>query len=156
MIQHIKCNIFKSGADIILHQVNCQGVMGSGIAKQVRQQYPHVYAAYKRVCDDFREKKMLLGLVQMVNIGDGLNRRYIGILYAQEEYGRDGKCYTDYGALKKCLEQVRDYHMCENETIAIPYKMGCCRGGGDWEKVESMIKEVFYDRNVLICEYDGG
>ena len=37
MIEHIKCDIFESGADAILHQVNCQGVMGSGIAKQVKE-----------------------------------------------------------------------------------------------------------------------
>jgi hypothetical protein len=27
MIEHVKCDIFESGADVILHQVNCQGVM---------------------------------------------------------------------------------------------------------------------------------
>lgn len=40
MIKHIKGDIFQSGADVILHQVNCQGVMGSGVAKQVREKYP--------------------------------------------------------------------------------------------------------------------
>ena len=49
MIKHIKRDIFKSGADLICHQVNCQGVMGSGIAKQVREKYPKVYKEYKRI-----------------------------------------------------------------------------------------------------------
>ena len=43
MIKHIKGDIFKSNADAILHQVNCQGVMGSGIAKQVKENFPVVF-----------------------------------------------------------------------------------------------------------------
>lgn len=39
-------NVFDSDADIICHQVNCQGVMGSGVAKEVRERYPEVYYAY--------------------------------------------------------------------------------------------------------------
>ena len=34
--------------DVICHQVNCQGVMGSGIAKQIRDTYPIVFENYKR------------------------------------------------------------------------------------------------------------
>ena len=30
-------NILDSGADIICHQVNCRGVMGSGVAKQIKE-----------------------------------------------------------------------------------------------------------------------
>lgn len=33
-------NVFDSDAKIICHQVNCQGVMGSGVAKEVRERYP--------------------------------------------------------------------------------------------------------------------
>lgn len=43
MLKHIKGDIFKSNADAILHQVNCQGVMNSGVAKQVREKYPIVF-----------------------------------------------------------------------------------------------------------------
>ena len=41
-MKHIYGDIFLSNADAILHQVNCQGVMGSGVAKQVREKYPIV------------------------------------------------------------------------------------------------------------------
>lgn len=47
MLKHIKGDIFESGAQVILHQVNCQGVMGSGVAKQVREKYPIVFEYYK-------------------------------------------------------------------------------------------------------------
>ena len=59
MIKHIKCDIFESGATMILHQVNCQGVMGSGIAKQVREKFPNVYEAYKEYCNWHLPHEML-------------------------------------------------------------------------------------------------
>ena len=60
MIKHIKCDIFESGADVILHQVNCQGVMGSGIAKQVREKYPEVYQHYVSECKKYSPEEIVL------------------------------------------------------------------------------------------------
>lgn len=150
MIKHIKCDIFESGADVILHQVNCQGVMGSGVAKQVREKYPWVYSHYKRLCGLRRNKEDLLGFAQSIYINE---RQEIVNLFAQLNFGCDGQCYTDYDSLKKALESVRDFH--KEETIAIPYLMGCHRGGGDWNVVYKMIEEIFEDNDVLICEHDG-
>lgn len=152
MIKHIKCDIFESGADVICHQVNCQGVMGSGVAKQVREKFPDVYEEYKTTCNEC-EPYQLLGSSQFVKVN---NIFYIANLFAQEEYGYDGKCYTNYDSLKNCLYAVRDYTT--HSVIAIPYLMGCHRGGGDWNIVYKMIEEVFGDSDceVLICEYNGG
>lgn len=153
MIKHIKCNIFESGADVICHQVNCQGVMGSGIAKQVREKYPNVYKEYKDLCDLEFYPKNLLGIAQSVHAND---KTIIVNIFAQENFGYDGKCYTDYNALREGFETVRDNN--KEDVIAIPYLMGCHRGGGDWNVVYKMIEEVFadFDGEVLICEYNGG
>ena len=155
MIKHIKCDIFESGADAILHQVNCQGVMGSGIAKQVRERFPEVYINYKRYCNEHED---LLGRTFPVLIDPKHGSRIQAVfnLFAQNHYGYDGKCYTDYEALKKCLYDVKQYT--GYRKIAIPYKMSCHRGGGDWNVVYKMIEEVFGDSDcdILICEYDGG
>lgn len=151
MIKHIKCDIFESGADAILHQVNCQGVMGSGVAKQVREKYPNAFNGYKKLCDAYIKKSQLLGTAQYIEIGED---KYIVNLFAQEYFGYDGKCYTDYEALKRALKNVNRY--LTNKTIAIPYLMGCHRGGGNWDVVSKMIEEVFDKNDVLICEYVGG
>lgn len=156
MIKHIKCDIFKSGADIICHQVNCQGVMGSGIAKQVREKYPIVYRDYKRMCDIYAPNA-LLGIAQFIET-DGAPFKGIFNLFGQEKFGYDGKRYTDYVALYKCLEKVKEETMGDKHTIAIPYLMGCYRGGGNWNVVYKMIEEIFDDSDcdILICEYNGG
>ena len=160
MIKHIKCDIFKSGADLICHQVNCQGVMGSGIAKQVREKYPNVYKEYKRMCDIY-SPKALLGVAKFVGTRGDYDTQFLGIfnLFGQEKFGYDGKCYTDYNALYKCFEKVKESIPTDKKyIIAIPYLMGCHRGGGDWYIVYKMIEEVFSDSEseVLICEYNGG
>jgi O-acetyl-ADP-ribose deacetylase (regulator of RNase III) len=157
MIKHIKCDIFESGADIICHQVNCQGVMGSGIAKQVKERYPSVYAEYKQLCDAHSALgRTPLGTWQPVSIDTSNMNKYIINIFAQDHYGYDCQCYTDYDALKYCLNEIKETTC--RRTIAFPYLMGCHRGGGDWNVVYKMIEEVFADSDcaVLICEYNGG
>ncbi len=46
MIKIIDGNLFDTKAKIIAHQVNCRGVMGSGVALQIKERYPYVYEMY--------------------------------------------------------------------------------------------------------------
>ena len=95
------------------------------------------------------------------------SNQYIANLFAQANYGYDGKMYTDLQALKGCFTAIRDVIQSENvltqenvlhnATIAMPYKIGCCRGGADWEKeVFPMIQEVFKDCDVELWRWDRG
>lgn len=149
-MQRINCvdkDIFESGADIIIHQVNCQGFMSTGVAEQVRLKYPEVYIAYKYKC--FRSKKEdksdLLGTIQAVYIND---TQQIVNLFAQKNFGYDGRCYTDYKALRSCLRKV--YHEFAGCTVAIPWLMGCHHGGGEWDTVRPMIEEIL---NGCLCTF---
>lgn len=165
MIIHKKCDIFESGADIICHQVNCQGVMGSGVAKQVREKYPPVYRAYKEWCDNYKAED-LLGKSQYVPLGNFWDtmrgkseNNLFGIIniFGQLDYGY-GKCHTDYDALKHAFDSIHKFVRLYDFTpiIAFPYKFGCARGGGDWDIVYKMIEDEFTDVMVLICECDKG
>ena len=152
MIKHLKCNIFDSGADVICHQVNCQGVMGSGLAKQVKDRHPEVYESYinyLNFCE--RQKQQPLGSYTFAK-AFGTNYWVLNI-FGQDDYGRD-KQHTDYDALRKALLAARDSTLGKYVTVAFPYKMGCDRGGGDWDIVYNIIKEVFADQkgDILICE----
>lgn len=147
-IKHVKGDIFESGADVILHQVNCKGVMGSGVAKQVKEKYPDVYLEYLCWCRNPIMKGKLLGRIQIFDICDS---KTIVNMFAQDEFGRGGRCYTNYDALKSCLEQVNTHFA--GCTVAIPYKMSCDRGGGDWSIVSKMIEETLADCDVTLYEY---
>lgn len=147
-IKHVKGDIFESGADVILHQVNCKGVMGSGVAKQVKEKYPDVYLEYLRWCRNPTMKEKLLGQVQILDIGDS---KLIVNMFAQDGFGWDERCYTNYDALKSYLKQVNTHFA--SRTVAIPYKMSCDRGGGDWSIVSKMIEETLTDCDVTLYEY---
>lgn len=147
----VEGNIFNSGADAILHQVNCQGVMGSGIAKQVKEKYPSVYSNYRwRCCLNDGSTSKLLGNIQSCAVGLD---KYIVNLFAQDKYGRDGRCYTDYNALRACFRQVNEEFT--GKTVAIPYMMSCGRGGGDWNIVSKIIEDEMKDCDVTIYRFNG-
>lgn len=148
-------DLLSTKAKYICHQVNCQGKMGSGVARQIRGKYPTVYRWYKVKCSEgAREKERLgvsksplLGQVQMVYKEDypvgksDIDSQAVCNLFSQDQYGYNGKQFTDYAAFEKCLLQLRKM-IPVGETIAMPYKIGCGLGGGNWETVYNLIDKV--------------
>ncbi len=141
-VTEIKC-------DVVLHQVNCKGVMGSGVALTIKQKYPEVYNEYVNfVKKNIGASSKLLGSVQLCKTTEG---KYVANLFSQDGYGYKGQ-YTDYDALRKGLVKLNE--LCKGKTIALPYKMGSDRGGGDWNKVLGIIIECLTDCNILIVRYN--
>lgn len=149
MIEYKDGDLLESGAGVIVHQVNCMGKFASGLAAQIREKWPLVYHEYTRICDkEYDYPVSLLGSIQLVGIGKG----YVANCFGQLSYGRKGQ-FTDYKALESALEYVREFASTTNMSIAIPYKIGCGLGGGDWAVVEPMIKRVFADYDGTVTIY---
>lgn len=51
-ISHVTGNIFTSKAQTIVNTVNCEGVMGAGIAFECRLRYPLMFERYLQLCAD--------------------------------------------------------------------------------------------------------
>lgn len=150
MIQTSDGDILSNAYGIICHQVNCRGVMGAGLAKQVKEKYPKVFNWYKYYCESISPIH-LLGYTQFVTVDEDKASNptlVVANLFAQDNYGR-GKLYTDYKALEKCLKSVYNIANAHNLPVYIPYGIGCGLAGGDWSKVENLIKEIFNDCKVL-------
>ncbi len=49
-IQYQTGDIFESKAQVIVNTVNCQGVMGKGLALAFKQKYPAMFKAYQQDC----------------------------------------------------------------------------------------------------------
>lgn len=81
---------------IILHQVNCKGVMGCGVALAIRNKWPKVYEKYRE-----HYQKAKLGMIQIIPIKDDL---FVVNLFAQDRYGRE-KRHTNYDAVESCLKK---------------------------------------------------
>jgi O-acetyl-ADP-ribose deacetylase (regulator of RNase III) len=140
-------DLLQAGEDIIGHQVNCQGVMGSGIAKTLRDAYPNLYSEYKRFADQHHPRE-LLGKCQLVEVGSKL----VANLFGQLTYGRDNIRYTDYGALKQSLLTLKERARSQGDSVALPYNIGCGLANGDWKVVEAILQEVFIDYDVTLYQ----
>lgn len=158
MIHHVQGDIFETNADVMAHQVNCMGVMGSGVAAQIKERFPKVYIRYRNVCR-CSTPDVLLGMAQYVAIpAPSSKTRPLGIinLFAQKSYGRDER-HTNYDAFRESVRVMKNimYHR-GYQSVALPYKIGCVRGGGDWNKVLRIIEEELSDYEVFLYEKDMG
>lgn len=150
MIKIIKGDILEASEDVIAHQVNCQGVMGSGVAKQIKEKYPEVYKKYKNYVNNFEFKSLLLGNCQIV---ETTKEKYIANLFGQFGYGIKEQ-QTNYKALEESLFSLKVSAKDNHKTLALPFKIGCGRGGGDWDIVYKIIEDVFQDYDVTLYQYD--
>lgn len=133
MIRYYQGDLLSVKNGLILHGVNCQRKMASGVAKAIREAYPQVYDSYM----DISKEEMLewIGRIQLVKIDDSLT---IGNAFTQKYYGYDGKLYLSYDALFDCFTQLGQLNF---KSVHIP-KIGCGLAGGDWEIVENLIQRA--------------
>lgn len=143
MIKYIKGDLFSTDCDIIAHGCNCLGVMGSGVAKIVRDRYPKAYHAY---VDKYDEDGLKLGEVQLIFQRDG---KYIANCMTQDRFVPRNQCHADYDAIRTCMETLKKLARLGNLSIAMP-KIGAGLAGGDWRKIESILNEVFSDYDVTV------
>ena len=155
MITNVTDDIFHQLKEnsVLVHQTNCQGVMGAGIALQIRQKFPNTFATYKKVCDNlsYFDKKSLLGTIIYTQEQYQGKNIFIANCFGQFRYGRD-KRYTEYDALEKCFEEIKNRADID-QTIVIPYKIGCNNAGGDWNIVSKIIETQFQDYPVIITQF---
>lgn len=146
MIRIVTGDILNATEDMIGHQVNCQGVMGAWLAKQIKYKYPFAYSSYLHLCKNTEDKRDLLGRIKQVKEHDD---KVIVHIFGQYSYGR-GKIQTDYVALKRALKKLEIVARNYDESIALPYGIGCGLAGGDWDIVYKIIDEVFSGYEVTL------
>lgn len=153
-IEYKDGDILKCEERILIHQTNCLGIMGSGVAKQIRAKSPRTYLEYREFCDRMTPEE-LLGKVQLVVDDDKV---YVN-LFSQLDFGRK-KRHTDYEAMDDGLRVLKVYLDTlykDIDRIAIPYNIGCGLGGGDWSIVVGIIEGVFsnWDGTIVFYKYEG-
>jgi O-acetyl-ADP-ribose deacetylase (regulator of RNase III) len=126
---------------IIIHGCNAQGVMGSGIALQIRNKYPDCYLGYKNTLVEFKKSGIdPMGLVIPYHNGRNL---IICNGITQDGFGRaDGKRYVNYEAVLKVFEQSAQMAITNNAAIHYP-QIGAGLGQGDWSVISDIIETVF-------------
>lgn len=143
--KYIKGDITETELRHIAHGVNCQNVMGSGVAKALYTKFPKVKKEYHEYFESFEDVKP--GEWFCVS-QDG---KEIYNLFTQEFYGYDKKRYVNYAAIVECFKELVEFAEIK-EPLAIP-KIGCGLAGGDWKFVEQLINDTVGD-DLEIWVYD--
>jgi len=144
MIEYRKGNLFAEKHPIIAHGVNCQGVMGAGVALIVKTRYPEAYKDYLHFCST-RDPEHLLGKVRISED----NGQLIAHMFTQYNTGYSGR-FVSYDAVDDCLLDSRLAEM-KLEHIAMP-KIGSGLGGGKWEVIEAIINHRLKNHKVVVYE----
>lgn len=135
---------------ILVQQVNCKNDMDAGLAKAIYEQCPQVKEDYH---NSFKEKSAeeLFGTYRLIDTGSELK---IANLYTQfdctdssrpESYG---KKYTDVDKLINVIKKLNEDY--PEETIYIPYKIGCGLAGGDWTEVIERLNSLQNNKFVIL------
>jgi O-acetyl-ADP-ribose deacetylase (regulator of RNase III) len=160
MITYDKLDLRTVTAGIVVHGVNCQGKMGSGVALAIRQKWPSVYKAYKTYWEKNQNNRAgMLGFVLYVDTGAGLNltglQLYIANIFTQLYYGNDGAKYANPEAIEQGLSTVASLANQRSLPIYMP-KIGCGLGGLDWEtEVRPIVEKIsaaFPNVAIHVCE----
>ena len=134
-------NIFSSSAKAIVITVNCEGVMGAGIALDAKNRWPEIYNSYSKRCElnDF-----YIGDIMWANSGSKkvalFPSKKLWRAPSKLNYIRDG-LYT----LRTDIDQK------SITSIALP-QLGCSNGGLTWSEVKPLIVEKLSGINGLLVE----
>ena len=82
MVENVEGNILFGNYPVFCQHVNCRGVMGAGLAKQIRAVYPEVFQEYNEL---YKNHKAILGTSHYTYTHDG---RVCVSMFAQDGFGR--------------------------------------------------------------------
>lgn len=135
--------------DVIIHGCNCFNNMGSGIAKQIKKEFPEAWQADQETEKGSRDKLGDWTVAQYPEHQEYPDLIVIN-LYTQFDYGYDGKDRLDYEALEYGFRWIDEYY---EGNVGIPL-IGCGLAGGDWSKVKEIINRVTPDLNIFVVHYE--
>jgi len=140
--EEIHGNLFDSITQVIAHGCNCQGIMGAGVALQIKRQFPEVYLEYHNECK-----------CGYFNLGSCLIKesegRVIANLGTQMYCGPDARISAITESLLRLRVLMEDNGWF---SVAMP-RIGCGLGGLLWSDVKKVIKNAFTSTDIEVFIY---
>lgn len=136
-IEYVNDDIFNTTIECVIHGCNAQGVMGAGIAKQIRLRYPEVYKKYKEYYEIYG---LTVGDIVYTETNSG---KFIVNAITQETYGNDSDVrYVSYDAvdnIMKELDSALSNAYPKITQVAMPM-IGSGLANGSWSVIEAIIE----------------
>lgn len=142
MVKIKQGDLLEAKEDIICHQVNIQGIMGGGIARQLADKYAGLEETYAEYCH--KNKNRYINLCGNVFYYQATDKIIANMFSQQENFD------TDYLNMKVALKDIEKFAKQNELSVCMPYGIGCGIANGDWNTVLSIIDEAFRDYKVTL------
>jgi O-acetyl-ADP-ribose deacetylase (regulator of RNase III) len=151
MIEFHRGDILTADVEAVVNTVNCVGVMGRGIALQMKNAFPQNFRAYEVACEQGQVEP---GRMFVYETGQFTNPRYV-INFPTKRHWRGKSRLADIEAgLQALVGEVRRLGI---RSIAVP-PLGCGLGGLDWADVRPRIQSALAelpDVRIMVFEPAG-
>lgn len=143
MLNYSNTTVFNVGAKTLVNTINCYGVMGAGLALEFKLRYPEMYEDYVQRC---KRKEVSTGQPYLYQEYEDFNI----LNFPTKKHWKDP---SKIEWIEEGLGYFVDNHESwELESVAFP-KLGCDRGGLDWNDVQQVIETYLanLDIDIYIC-----
>jgi O-acetyl-ADP-ribose deacetylase (regulator of RNase III) len=134
MIHFTTGDIMQADCDALVNPVNCVGVMGKGLALEVKKAFPNVFKEYKDWCD-----------IGMIAVGcttihkTGVRYpRYVINFPTKQHWKSPSEMKFIRNGLTSLVIDIKERPTKDIMSIAVP-KLGCGNGGLQWTDVKPLI-----------------
>lgn len=147
-IRSMQGDVLDAAVDAVVNTVNCVGVMGVGLAKQVKARWPHVYTDYRAFCQGGHLRP---GVVHMVATNEPRPQWVIN--FPTKRHWRQRARLEDIEAALRALRRELVSRP-DVRAVAVP-PLGCGLGGLDWERqVRPLVVQYLGDLPIDIMLYE--
>jgi O-acetyl-ADP-ribose deacetylase (regulator of RNase III) len=135
-MEFTKGNLFQADTEAIVNTVNCEGIMGRGIAAQFKRMYPENFKAYQKAC---KNREVVPGKMFTFEIVQLNGPRFIVNFPTKRHWKGKSRIEDIESGLAALVSEVRLRRIA---SIAIP-PLGCGLGGLNWNIVRPLIERAF-------------
>ena len=145
MLTYHRTSLLESQAQTIVNTVNTVGVMGKGLAHEMKIRYPLMFKSYKKICDE-----RLLDVGKLWLWRDP--QQWVLNFPTKKNWRQPSRIEYIEAGLEKF---VRNFERQGIREIAFP-RLGCGNGGLNWDEVQPLMHRYLSDLpiKVYIHDYD--
>lgn len=143
MLTYHRTSLLESQAQTIVNTVNTVGVMGKGLAHELKKRHPVMFKAYKKICD---ERLLDIGKLWLWRNSE----QWVLNFPTKNNWRNPSKVEFIEAGLKKFVENFERQGIRE---IAFP-RLGCGNGGLDWEVVRPLMHKYLNDLPIRVYIHD--
>lgn len=143
MITYHRTSLLESQAQTIVNTVNTVGVMGKGLAQELKSRYPDMFKTYKKLCDE-----RLLDVGKLWLWRDP--HQWVLNFPTKKNWRHPSKIEYIEAGLKKFVDNFDKHGIRE---VAFP-RLGCGNGGLDWCNVQPIMHEYLSKLPIRVYIHD--